>query len=224
MTQDDTNACSETLQVTELFASIQGESTWAGCPCGFVRLAGCNLRCVWCDTAYSYVPGATMTLSEIVEAVQQWRLPLVEITGGEPLLQPGTAALASMFLHAEYTVLVETNGSLPINTLPPGVVRIMDIKCPDSGMSDKMDWCNLDLLTMRDEVKFVLASRTDYTWALDLIHRSGLSERCGAVLFSPATGLLAPAELAAWMLEDRPAARLQIPLHKYIWPGCDRGV
>ncbi len=224
MTQDNTDPSVETLQVTELFASIQGESTWAGCPCGFVRLARCNLRCAWCDTTYSYGPGATMTLPEIVEAVKRWNLPLVEITGGEPLLQSATPRLASLFFQAGFTVLVETNGSLPIDVLPEGVIRIMDIKCPDSGMHEKLDGRNLEVLTPRDEVKFVLASRADYTWALDLARQQNLAQRCGAVLFSPAAGRLAAATLAGWMVEDRATARLQLPLHKYIWPGRDRGV
>ncbi|HOC70476.1 MAG TPA: radical SAM protein [Candidatus Hydrogenedentes bacterium] len=224
MIQDNTDPSVETLQVTELFASIQGESTWVGCPCGFVRLAGCNLRCAWCDTTYSYGPGATMTLPEIVEKLRGWGLPLVEITGGEPLLQPATPRLASLFLDAGLTVLVETNGSLPIDVLPEGVIRIMDIKCPDSGMHENMDRRNLEVLTPRDEVKFVLASRADYTWALDLARQQNLAQRCGAVLFSPAAGRLSPATLAGWMLEDCPPARLQLPLHKYIWPGRDRGV
>lgn len=224
MPLDNTDAFMETLQVTELFPSIQGESTWAGQPCGFVRLAGCNLRCAWCDTPYSYGPGDTMTLPEIVETVRQWGLPLVEITGGEPLLQPATPKLASRFLEAGLTVLVETNGSLPINVLPEGTVRIMDIKCPESGMNGKMDWNNLNRLMRRDEVKFVLASRGDYRWALDLLRRTEIGSRCGAVLFSPATGRLDPAELAGWMVADRTAARLQLPLHKYVWPGRERGV
>ncbi|NLV46532.1 MAG: radical SAM protein [Candidatus Hydrogenedentes bacterium] len=214
----------KTLQVTELFSSIQGESTWAGCPCGFIRLAGCNFYCAWCDTAYSRGAGRTMTLAEIRDEVRKWHLPLVEITGGEPLLQPDAATLASLLLEEGYTVLVETNGSLPIDMLPAGVIRIMDIKCPDSGMHEKMEWSNLDQLAARDEVKFVLASRTDYLWALEIMQRHDLSRRCAAVLFSPVTGWLEPAELAGWIMEDKPPARMQLPLHKYIWPGHTRGV
>jgi len=224
MAQDQTNTFGDTLQVTELFASIQGESTRAGCPCGFVRLAGCNLRCAWCDTPYSYGPGERMSLDAIVDTVEQWRLSLVEITGGEPLLQANTPRLASLFLDAGYTVLVETNGSLPIDVLPDGIVRIMDIKCPDSGMHEKMDGRNLQLLTAQDEVKFVVASQADYQWALNLLRHSEMGQRCGAVLFSPATGRLDPADLAQWILKDQPDARLQLPLHKYIWPGRERGV
>lgn len=165
-----------------------------------------------------------MTLGAILEKLQEWRLSLVEITGGEPLLQPESATLASMLLDEGYTVLVETNGSMPIDALPEGVIRIMDIKCPDSGMHEKMEWRNLDKLTARDEIKFVLASRADYLWAQEIICRFSLPDRCGAVLFSPVTGWLDPAELAKWILEDKPAVRLQLPLHKYIWPNRDRGV
>ena len=212
------------LQVTELFASIQGESTRAGLPCGFIRLAGCNLRCSWCDTTYSYEGGTEMTLSAILEQVRQWGLPLVEITGGEPLLQPLTPVMASLLLDRGLTVLIETNGSMPIDVLPSEVVRILDIKCPESGMQDRMHWPNLELLTTRDEVKFVLASQSDYRWALDILRQFDLSRRCGTVLFSPVTGRLDPKDLAAWMMADKPTARLQLPLHKYIWPERQRGV
>lgn len=212
------------LQITELFASIQGESTRTGLPCGFVRLAGCNLRCAWCDTSYSYEGGITMPLGAILAQVRLWGISLVEITGGEPLLQPESAALAALLLREGYTVLIETNGSLPIDVLPGEVIRILDIKCPDSGMEDRVLWRNLDLLTRQDEVKFVLASKADYDWALDVLRRFDLARRCGAVLFSPVTGRLDPMDLAAWMIADKPAARLQLPLHKYIWPGRQRGV
>ena len=212
------------LLVTELFASIQGESTRAGLPCAFVRLSGCNLRCSWCDTTYSYEEGTPMTLPDVLEQVRQWGLPLVEITGGEPLLQPLTPLLAALLLERGHTVLIETNGSMPIDVLPDKVIRILDIKCPESGMDTQMHWPNLELLTSQDEVKFVLASRTDYLWALDIIRNTGLSRRCSAILLSPATGRLDPKDLAAWMMADRPTARLQLPLHKYIWPERQRGV
>ena len=214
----------ELLNISELFTSIQGESTHAGLPCGFVRLAGCNLQCTWCDTTYACKDGKKMALDVIMETVVQWNIPLVEITGGEPLLQPGCIALATALLETGHTTLIETNGTLPIDLLPAGVIRIMDIKCPGSGMSDKMHWRNIDALTRRDEVKFVLASRTDYKWALDVMERHKLAEKCGAVLLSAVPGCLDVAQLAAWMLEDRPLARLQLQLHKMIWPPELRGV
>ena len=214
----------DVLHISELFTSIQGESTRAGLSCGFVRLAGCNLRCVWCDTTYACEGGKEMRLEEIIETVSQWHIPLVEITGGEPLLQPGCISLAASLVAKGYTTLVETNGTLPIDVLPEGVVRIMDIKCPDSGMSDKMHWPNIEALTARDEVKFVLASRADYEWMLDVMHRHNLTKKCRAVLVSPVFGCLDAAQLAIWMLEDRPLARLQLQLHKIIWPSDMRGV
>jgi len=224
MTANQSLPNGEYLLVTELFASIQGESTRAGLPCGFVRLSGCNLRCSWCDTTYSYEGGTQMTLPAVLEQVRLWGLPLVEITGGEPLLQPLTPLLASLLLDRGHTVMIETNGSMPIDVLPDGVIRILDIKCPESGMQDRMHWPNLELLTGRDEVKFVLASQSDYNWALNIIRDFDLSRRCGAVLLSPVTGRLDPQDLAAWMMTGKPDARLQLPLHKYIWPGRQRGV
>lgn len=207
-----------------MFASIQGESTYAGQPCGFVRFAGCNLRCAWCDTAYAFEGGNTMSVKELLEVVESWQLPLVEITGGEPLLQPGCILLAEALLAAGYTTLIETNGSLPIDILPSGVIRIMDIKCPGSGMSDRMHWPNLEALTKQDEVKFVLADRADYDWAIEVLHRYDLAAHCKTIHLSPLSGSLNAAQLAAWMLEDRPPARLQLQLHKIIWPADMRGV
>ena len=163
-------------------------------------------------------------LEEILEIVKSWKLPLVEITGGEPLLQPGCVPLAEALLKAGYITLLETNGSLPIDVLPDGVVRIMDIKCPGSGMNDNMHWPNVEALTVRDEVKFVLASRDDYEWALEVLHRYDLAARCKAIHLSPVSGVLDAAQLAAWMLEDCLSARLQLQLHKIIWPADMRGV
>ncbi len=217
-------ATSTTLQISELFTSIQGESTYAGQPCGFIRLVGCNLRCVWCDTGYAFEGGNTRTIQEILETAASWRLPLVEITGGEALLQPGCVPLAQALLEAGYITLLETNGSLPIDVLPNGVVRIMDIKCPGSGMSDRMHWPNVEVLTKQDEVKFVLANRADYDWALEVLQRYSLAARCKAIHLSPVSGMLDPAQLAVWMLEDLPPARLQLQLHKIIWPADMRGV
>jgi 7-carboxy-7-deazaguanine synthase len=218
------NQLETTLQICELFAGIQGESTYAGQPCGFIRVDGCNLRCVWCDTAYAFEGGNTMSVKEILEVVESWQLPLVEITGGEPLLQSGCIPLAEALLAAGYATLIETNGSQPIDVLPDGVVRIMDIKCPGSGMSDRMHWPNVEALTEQDEVKFVLADRADYDWALEVLRRYDLAARCKAIHLSPVSGSLDAAQLAAWVLEDRPPARLQLQLHKIIWPADMRGV
>ncbi|MCK5863207.1 MAG: radical SAM protein [Candidatus Hydrogenedentes bacterium] len=214
----------DALYINELFLSIQGESSRAGLPCGFIRFAGCNLRCVWCDTAYAFEGGKEMSPDEILKVVTQWHIPLVEITGGEPLLQFGCTPLAELLLEKGHTLLIETNGTLPIDVLPEGAIRIMDIKCPDSGMSDKIYWPNIELLNCRDEVKFVLASRGDYEWARDVIHRYTLEKRCAAVLLSAVTGDLDAARLAAWMLEDQLEARLQLQLHKIIWSSDQRGV
>ncbi len=212
------------LRVSELFVSIQGESTYAGMPCGFIRLGGCNLQCAWCDTGYALDDGEMMSLESILNAVDQWSVPLIEITGGEPLLQSGCHALAEALAAMNRTVLIETNGSRPIQGLPEAVIRILDIKCPGSGMSSHMHWENIKALTPRDEVKFVLGGRADYEWALDIMKGHGLADRCGAVLFSPVSSLLEARTLAAWMVEDLPPARLQLQLHKYIWPPDMRGV
>ncbi len=222
---DAKNRPAKTLRVCEMFHSIQGESTWAGLPCFFIRLTGCNLRCVWCDTAYSFDEGKHMSLAAILDAVKRAGCPLVEITGGEPLAQRACGDLAALLLDAGYTVLVETGGSLPIDRLPEQAIKIMDLKCPDSGMCDKNHWPNLELLHPdRDEVKLVCASRRDYEWGREVLRDHALHERCRAVLFSPVHGRLDPKELAAWMLADGLPARLQLQLHKYIWPPDRRGV
>lgn len=224
MTPAEINPDSISLRVAEMFVSVQGESTRAGMICGFIRLAGCNLRCSWCDTAYAREGGEHMSLAGIMARVQSWRTPLLEITGGEPLLQPGCGPLAEALLARGYTVMIETNGSLPIQALPDGLIRILDLKCPGSGMAGHICWANMDALTKRDEVKFVLADRQDYEWALETMQRHRLDERCGAVLLAPVFGWLDARELAAWMLEDLPPARMQLQLHKLIWPPDARGV
>ncbi|MEW5702567.1 MAG: radical SAM protein [Candidatus Zixiibacteriota bacterium] len=216
-------AGSTILTVNEIYASIQGESSHAGRPCVFVRLTGCNLRCTWCDTEYAFYDGRRMTIDDVMRRIDTYRLPLVEITGGEPLLQPGCAILAELLLSKGKTVLVETSGALPINVLPPGTIRIMDIKCPGSGESEKMDWRNLQWLTSHDEVKFVVANRTDYEWSRDVIGRHDLTRIC-PVLISTAYGRLAPDEVAGWILADRLDVRFQLQWHKYIWDSGTRGV
>jgi 7-carboxy-7-deazaguanine synthase len=213
------------LRITEIFHSIQGESTWAGLPCTFVRLTGCPLRCVWCDTEYSFHGGEKMSIDDIVARVVAIGTPLVEITGGEPLIHRNAFVLAERLLDRGYTVLVETSGAVDIAPLDPRTHRIMDLKCPDSGESARNLWSNLDHLTERDEVKFVIASRADYEWARDTIRERGLDGRVQegrlrALLFSPVWGALDLQQLAEWVLEDRLPVRYQVQLHKIIWgPG-----
>lgn len=209
--------------VNEIFYSIQGESTYAGLPCVFVRFTGCNLRCSYCDTQYAYADGKSLTLKEIQDQVSKYDCQLVEITGGEPLLQTAAIDLARIFLNEGKTVLVETNGTQNIEPLPASVVRIMDIKCPGSGESNQMEWKNLDRLRASDNVKFVISHRADFDWAVDVIRNYHLLDRA-AVLFSPAFGLLAPKTLAAWMLELSWPIRLNLQLHKYVWKPSQRGV
>lgn len=215
---------SESLQINEIFYSIQGESTWAGSPCVFVRFSGCNLRCKWCDTEYAFYEGRRMTVAEVAEAVAGYRCQLVEITGGEPLLQDGVYPLTLALLGAGKTVMIETSGASDVSRLDPRVIKIMDLKCPGSGECASNLWSNLAHLTRRDEIKFVLADRADYEWARDAIVSRALAARAGALLLSPAHGQLEPAALARWLLEDRLPARMQLQLHKQIWPAIARGV
>ena len=215
-----------TVRVTEIFHSIQGESTWAGLPCTFVRLTGCPLRCVWCDTAYAFHGGTRMDVDEVVAAVREKGCRLVEITGGEPLVQPGAATLAERLLEEGHTVLVETSGALDISVLDPRVHRIMDLKCPGSGEEARNLWSNLDHLTARDEIKFVVDGAADFEWAADVIRRQGLDQRVrggslGALLVSPVWGLEGMEDLAARILESGLPVRFQTQLHKHIW-GPDR--
>jgi len=212
------------LRVTEIYKSIQGESTRAGLPCTIVRLTGCNLRCVWCDTAYAFTGGLEMHVNEVVGRCQELGCSLVEITGGEPLLQPDCVLLAQRLLEGGMTVLCETSGSVSIAPLPPGVIRIVDFKCPGSGECDKNDWSNVAALRPRDEVKFVIADRRDYEWSKDVVATHGLAARCGQVLFAPVFGVMTPADLAGWILEDGLPVRLQLQLHRIIWPAANRGV
>jgi 7-carboxy-7-deazaguanine synthase len=211
------------LVINEVFVSIQGESTHSGLPCVFLRTTGCPLRCRWCDTEYAFHEGRRFDLDDLVEEACRPGLDLVEITGGEPLAQPAVPALARALLARGKTVLVETSGAYDISPLPPGTVRIMDLKCPSSGECARNDWDNIDRLTAGDEVKFVVADRTDYEWAVRAIARHGIAERC-AVLMSPVAGELDPAELSRWILDDALPVRLQLQLHKLIWPGVERGI
>ncbi|GAB4255193.1 MAG: 7-carboxy-7-deazaguanine synthase QueE [Acidobacteriota bacterium] len=211
------------LYVTEIFHSIQGESCYQGRPCVFVRLTGCDLRCSWCDTTYAFSGGRRMTVEEILDAVAAFGCRLVEVTGGEPLLQAQAPALIRRLADAGHHVLVETGGHRDISVVDSRAVVILDVKCPDSGMSDRNDWANLERLRPRDEVKFVLASRRDYDWAKEILARHP-SLREHPILFSPVWSQLPPAELAEWILADRLDVRLQLQLHKILWGPDRRGV
>jgi 7-carboxy-7-deazaguanine synthase len=212
------------LTVNEIFHSIQGESTHAGRPCVFVRLTACDLRCRWCDTAYAFHDGHKMSVDEVIADVELRGCDLVEVTGGEPLLQPDVYPLMQRLLDTGKTVLIETGGHRSIAGIPDGVIRIMDIKCPGSGESGKTDWSNLARLTGRDEVKFVIADRLDYEFAREVVKREQLIGLVNAVLFSPVHGELDPKRLSQWVIEDRLAVRVQLQVHKYIWSPTTRGV
>ena len=225
------------MVITEIFKSIQGEGTRAGLTCIFVRLTGCNLRCTWCDTAYAFHGGTKYSVEEVLERVRSLagegagRVSLVEITGGEPLLQPETPALAEKLLAAGYTVMIETSGERFVGMLPREVIKIVDVKCPDSGEPDTFDTANLDAVDGKDEIKFVIASRRDYDFARDFTARHRLAERVHQVLFSPVfadpegrwPGLNAR-ELAEWILADGLPVRLGLQLHKFIWDPAMKGV
>jgi 7-carboxy-7-deazaguanine synthase len=212
------------LTINEIFHSIQGESTHSGRPCVFVRLTACDLRCSWCDTPYAFTEGTKVSVADVVERVEEYGCDLVEITGGEPLLQQDVYPLMRRLLDSGRTVMVETGGHRSIKDVPPEVVRIVDVKCPGSGESDKNHWENLDLLTPRDEVKFVIRDRADYEYAREVVARHHLVGRTAAVLFSPVHDVLPSRDLAAWILADRLPVRLQLQAHKYIWDANTRGV
>ena len=211
------------LTVNEIFYSIQGESTFAGLPCVFVRLTYCNLRCVWCDTEYAFYEGREMSFEEILEEVGRYPSKLIEVTGGEPLAQEGVHELMRMLCDRGYTVLLETSGSISIAKVDPRVRIIMDIKCPGSGMEKKNVWENIRYLKPTDEVKFVVAHREDFDWAVEVVKRYEIEKKC-PVLFSPVFGEVQPIELARWLLESGLGARMQLQLHKYIWEPETRGV
>lgn len=213
------------LTVNEIFYSIQGESTYSGKPCVFIRLAGCNLRCSYCDTQYAYHDGEKLNIREIINKVALYGCPLVEVTGGEPLLQEETPYLISQLLGKGYKVLIETNGSQDISQVDSRCVRIVDIKCPSSGEKEKNFLANLNKLTDEDELKFVIGDREDYEYAKDILNLFGHgSSGKIAVHFSPSFGRMDPKELAGWILDDRLNVRLHLQLHKYIWTPGQRGV
>jgi 7-carboxy-7-deazaguanine synthase len=235
------------MQITEIFRSIQGESTRAGLPCIFVRLTGCNLRCTWCDTAYAFHGGAQMSVDEVFARVLELSradspgaaaappaapaIPLVELTGGEPLLQQDVIPLAEKLRGAGFSVMVETSGERPLESLPREVIKIVDVKCPDSGEPDTFCIANLAALDAKDEIKFVISSRRDYEFARDFTRQHGLAGRVGHVIFSPvhadpegAWAAMAPREVAEWILADGLPVRLGLQVHKFIWHPAMRGV
>jgi 7-carboxy-7-deazaguanine synthase len=214
---------SEIVRITEIFFSVQGESTHVGKPCVFVRLTGCSLRCVWCDTKYSYFGGKDITLDGVFEEIKKYPAKLVEVTGGEPLEQDQVYPFMERLLKENYTVMLETGGHVKIDKVPPEVIKIIDIKCPDSGEADKNDWSNLDLAARHDEFKFVIASRRDYEWARNVV-RERFRSKPNATLFSPSHEDLPAVDLAGWILEDGLPVRLQLQIHKYIWGANVRGV
>ncbi|HJT82830.1 MAG TPA: 7-carboxy-7-deazaguanine synthase QueE [Chthoniobacterales bacterium] len=214
----------KTLTINEIYHSIQGESTWAGRPCVFVRLTFCDLRCTYCDTEYAFYEGQKCSLDEIVSQVAIFNCPLVEITGGEPLLQKNVMPLMTMLCDAGYTVLLETSGAHDISPVDQRVHRIMDLKTPGSGEVEKNVWSNIEHLTGRDEVKFVIGSREDYEWSCDKVREFDLSKKCHAVLFSPIFGRIDPRQIVEWILEDRLHVRFQLQMHKFIWAPTQRGV
>jgi 7-carboxy-7-deazaguanine synthase len=229
------SAAAPTLRVNEVFHSIQGESTWTGSPCVFVRLSGCHLRCTWCDTEYSFREGTARSIPDLLEEVCGHGCELVEVTGGEPLLQSRVHTLITALADRGRTVLVETSGACDIRPLDPRSIAILDVKCPGSGEAARNLWANLDHLRPRDEVKFVIADRQDYEYACNVLREHRLDRRCAAVLFSPVheqpRGLeiagcagLAPRVLAEWILADALPVRLQLQIHKLIWGRDVRGV
>jgi len=212
------------LLVNEIFYSIQGESTYSGRPCTFIRLAGCNLRCSYCDTQYAYEEGVRMEVTQIMHRVAAYKCPLIEITGGEPLLQNKTPLLISKLLENRYIVLMETNGSLDIRRVDERCIKIVDIKCPSSHESDKNDLGNLKRLHSKDQIKFVIGNHEDYIYAKSII-----SSHCPVfpgdrILFSPVYEKILPADLADWILKDDLNVRLHLQIHKYIWPGREKGI
>jgi len=211
------------MKICEIFTSIQGETSFVGLPFTFVRLTGCNLRCSFCDTQYAYEEGTEYSLDTVVAEVNKRAVTRVVITGGEPLLQDETYILCSRLLDAGFTVLLETNGSILIKDVDQRVHRILDLKCPGSGMDKYMNLQNVDYLTVRDEIKFVISHREDFEWALEILKQHELQGRAH-VLFSPVSDILHPQELAEWILQEKLNVRLQLQIHRYIWPDKKRGV
>ena len=212
------------MKICEIFYNIQGESTFSGLPCVFIRTSGCNLRCSYCDTRFAYEEGYEIKTGKILEKIKKFNCNLVEITGGEPLLQEEVYDFIEKSLEANYRILIETNGSILTNRLPKQVIKILDIKCPGSGQSEMMDLNNLSYLKMNDQVKFVIMDEGDYNWAKNLISENNLTSITENILFSSVYGILDPKKLAEWILKDNLNVRLQLQIHKIIWGSCMRGV
>jgi 7-carboxy-7-deazaguanine synthase len=210
------------IKICEIFKSIQGESTYTGLLCTFIRLSGCNLNCSYCDTKYAFENGSEYSIEEILKYVKGHRCSLVEITGGEPLIQSKTVTLCQNLLQNNYTVLLETNGSLDISPLPSECIKIIDIKCPDSGSGSSFLLKNLQYLSQNDECKMVISTKNDFIWALDFVNKYSLNKKC-SVLFSPNTRLINPVDLADWIIESDAPVRLGLQLHKIIWGENARG-
>jgi len=211
------------MKVNEIFHSIQGESSFAGLPCAFIRLSACDLRCSYCDTRYAYFEGREMSVAEVLRAIEPFPTRLALVTGGEPMLQPAVHGLFRALLEQKYTVCLETGGHLPLGDVDPRVHKIMDLKCPTSGMADRNHTENIRFLSRADEVKFVVGSRGDFEWACDRIREFDLVARAGAVLVSPVYGQVAHEQLAQWVLGSGLYIRMQVQLHKIIWPDAVRG-
>jgi 7-carboxy-7-deazaguanine synthase len=212
------------LTINEIFYSVQGESTYAGRPCVFVRLTACDLRCSWCDTPYAFHEGRKRPLTDVLQEVDRFNCDLVEVTGGEPLLQEEVYPLMDALIDRGKTVLLETGGHRSTARIPEPVITIVDVKCPGSGESHKVEWENLDRLRPHDEVKFVIKDRTDYEFARDVIAKHDLANRAAAIHLSPVHGVLNPRTLSEWVLADSLPVRVQLQLHKYIWDPATRGV
>ncbi len=213
------------MRITEIFYSIQGESSYAGLPCVFVRLTWCNLRCTWCDSEYTFTGGTEMSLDEVMEKVRSFGCNLVEVTGGEPLVQKRECCeLVRRLCDESFTVLIETGGGLDTSVLDPRAIKILDVKCPGSGEADRNFWPNLERLNPQDEIKFVIASRADFDFALEVVHKYKLSERRPHLLFSPVWGAVEFKDLADWVLHSGVRARMQLQLHKFIWGPDTKGV
>jgi 7-carboxy-7-deazaguanine synthase len=214
----------DSLVIHEIYASIQGESTFAGLPCTFVRTTGCNLRCVWCDTPQAFHGGTRLPRAEVLSRALALDTPLVELTGGEPLLQPGVLPLMRELCDAGKTVLIETSGEADVSQVDRRVHKVMDLKCPGSGESHRNRWSNLEHIGTGDEIKFVLADRADYEWMRDVVRERRLGERTPNLLASTVFGKLAPRDLVAWVLADKLTVRVQLQMHKYVWPADATGV
>ncbi len=211
------------LKINEIYKSIQGESSYSGLPCAFIRLTGCHLRCTWCDTAYAFYDGEEMSIDQVIDRVQKLGVQLVELTGGEPLLQEDVIVLVKRLIDLNFQVLIETSGAVSLEGLDTRSIKVVDIKCPGSGMLDKMMWENLEYLSVRDEVKFVILDRQDFDWACQMVRQHDLLKKC-SVLFSPVFGKLDPQQLTQWILKTQLPVRLQLQIHKYIWNPQMRGV